>query len=288
MKPATVTAFCPGHISGYFRQVTGPTLSSTGSIGAGIVISEGVTATVRQSPATSVTIIRRCRDGAEREVIPTSPLLSSAIDRVGVTASIVTECRLPIGAGFGLSAAALLSTLTALDRLFGLGLSLQEIALYAHEAEIRHKTGLGDVAACQGGGFAVRESAGIDGRIVRRLDLTGPISAVSFGPIHTPSVLSSPAQMERVSSAFPCRSPSDMRDFFHLCRAFDKKSGLETPEVQRVLAACDQAGIPAAMTMLGNGVFACGEKATTVLSGYGEVFSFHIARSGASIVGESP
>jgi len=288
MSPATVTAFCPGHISGYFRQAGGATLSSSGSIGAGIVISEGVTATVRQSPTASVKIIRWGPGGREREVINTSPLLSSAIDRIGVTASVVTECRLPIGAGFGLSAAALLSTLMALDRLFGLGLSSREIALYAHEAEIRHKTGLGDVAACQGGGFAVREGAGIDGKIVRRFDLTHPLSAVSFGPIHTPSVLSSLGQMERVSSAFPGRSPSDIQDFFQLCRTFDEKSGLETPEVRRVLAACDKAGIPAAMTMLGNGVFACGRRSTGVLSEFGEVFTFHVASSGASILGGCP
>jgi pantoate kinase len=288
MDPATVTAFCPGHISGYFRQSGGVTISSSGSIGAGIVISEGVTATVRKSPTVSVTIIRRGPYGTEREVISGSSLIESVIERIGVTASVVTECRLPIGAGFGLSAAALLSMLTALDRLFDLGLSSRDIALYAHEAEILHKTGLGDVAACQGGGFAVRESAGIDGRIVRRLDLTDPLSAVSFGPIHTPSVLGSPEQMERVSSAFPDRSPSDIRDFFHLCRTFDEKSGLETPEVRRVLAACDRAGIPAAMTMLGNGVFACGMHATDVLSGYGEVFDFHTSLSGAFIVRENP
>lgn len=288
MKPTTVTAFCPGHISGYFRQAGGATLSSSGSIGAGIVISEGVTATVRQSPSVSVKIIRLGAGGTEREVISSSPLLSSALDRLGVSASVVTECRLPIGAGFGLSAAALLSTLTALDRLFGLNLSPREIALYAHEAEIRHKTGLGDVAACQGGGFAVRESAGIDGRIVRSLDPAVPLSAASFGPIHTPAVLSSPEQMERVSSAFPDRLPRDLRDFFRLCRAFDEQSGLETPEVRRVLAACDRAGVPAAMTMLGNGVFACGTDAKDVLSGFGEVFDFHIASSGAFVVRESP
>jgi lipopolysaccharide export LptBFGC system permease protein LptF len=35
---ASVTASCPGHLSGYFRPVTGSGYQTTGSIGAGIVI----------------------------------------------------------------------------------------------------------------------------------------------------------------------------------------------------------------------------------------------------------
>jgi pantoate kinase len=287
MNTATVTAFCPGHISGYFRRMQGDSLQVSGSIGAGIVISEGVTATVRPSKSGSVRIIRRGRDGADREVLSGSPLLSSVMERLNVTASVVTECRLPIGAGFGLSAAALLSTLTALDHLFGLGLTPREIALFAHVAEIHYKTGLGDVAACQGGGFAVRESAGIDGRIVRHFDIVDPLFAVSFGPILTPSVLSSAEQMERVSSAYPDRVPGDLHDFFPLCRSFDERSGLQTVEVRRALAACDRSGVPAAMTMLGNGVFACGSAAREVLAGCGEVYEFKVALAGARIIGET-
>jgi pantoate kinase len=49
MTPASVTAFCPGHISGYFKRVNGQTLATTGSIGAGVVIDEGVTVTVSAS-----------------------------------------------------------------------------------------------------------------------------------------------------------------------------------------------------------------------------------------------
>ena len=37
----SVTAYCPGHISGYFKRVIGKTPEPTGSIGAGIVIDPG-------------------------------------------------------------------------------------------------------------------------------------------------------------------------------------------------------------------------------------------------------
>ena len=288
MKPSAVTAFCPGHISGYFRRVTGATLSGTGSLGAGIVISEGVTATVSRSERTSIRVNHVDGRGKMSELDNRSPLVQSVMDRLGVMASVVTDCHLPVGSGFGLSAAALLATLTALNQLHGLGLSEHDIALYAHEAEVLHRTGLGDVAACQGGGWVVRTGPGIDAKINRRYDLDEPVFAISFGPIHTPSVLGSPCQMERVSSAFPRTTPKNVEDLFRLSRQFDEKSGLVTPEVQKVLQICSAHNIPASMTMLGNGVFAYGRDARQVLSQFGVVYECAMARTGARITGEQP
>jgi pantoate kinase len=284
MTPAPVTAFCPGHISGYFRRIDGKDLGSTGSIGAGIVIDEGVTVTASTSRTPSVRIERKDASVVRHGLAQESPLLLSAMDRIGVSASVVTECRLPIGAGFGLSAAALLASLTALNRLHECGMTAHEIARIAHETEVTHRTGLGDVAACQGGGRVVRTGAGIDGHIERRFDLTEPLCAVSFGPIHTPSVLGSPAQMEIVTRAFPRDAPESVTDFFRLCREFADRSGLVTPQVRQVLGECDRAGIPASMTMLGNGVFAYGARAGTVLKSFGEVYELHMAERGVRIV----
>jgi pantoate kinase len=287
MKPGTVTAFCPGHISGYFRRVNSVTSAGTGSVGAGIVISKGVTATVTKAAKTSVFVYRMDARGKIRERYHDSPPLSTVVGRLGITASVVTECSLPIGAGFGLSAAALLATLTGLNRLYCLDLAEHDIAQYAHETEVLHRTGLGDVAACQGGGRVVRKGPGVDAVIERRYDLTGPLYAVSFGPIHTPSVLGSPYQMERVSSAFPRTSPKNAEDFFRLSQQFARGSGLVTPEVRQVLELLTENRVPASMTMLGNGVFAYGEDARTLLGQFGEVYEFSMARSGARITGET-
>src|SRR5208283_1309633 len=277
MTPASVTAFCPGHISGYFRRVNGHDPATTGSIGAGIVINEGVTATVRPSPHSSVVVHVRSPEGTAREILRTSPPLSFALDRLGVTVAVETVCRLPIGAGFGLSAAALLATLSATSRLLALDLGADAIAELAHETEVIFRTGLGDVAACQGGGRVVRTGPGIHGTILRSFDLDAPVCAVSFGPIHTPDVLSSPAQMARVAAAFPGRQPKNFREF-------SAGSGLETPAVQRVLAECDLQGIPAAMTMLGDGVFAYGERACDALRPFGEVYRMGMADAGVRVV----
>ncbi|MDD5143948.1 pantoate kinase [Methanoregula sp.] len=287
MKATTVTAFCPGHISGYFKRVNGATPASTGSLGAGIVIDSGVTATVTRSNKITVHIRRKNRDGTIREQLVGSPLIESVMKKLGQTVSIITQCSLPIGAGFGLSAAALLSTLTAVNRLHNLNLSNHDIAVLAHEAEVRYQTGLGDVAACQAGGWVVRDGPGIDAPIHRRYDLTKPIYAVSFGPIHTPSVLASPQQMERVASAFPHHAPRNGEDLFSVSQHFTLKSGLATEEILEVIRLCNARKIPASMTMLGNGVFAYGESAKEILAPYGEVYECRIAKGGPRITGVS-
>jgi len=284
MTSASVTAFCPGHISGYFRRVDGSDPATTGSIGAGIVISEGVAATVKKARRPAVVVRVRSAGVMVRELSRESPPLTYALDQLGVTVSVETVCRLPIGAGFGLSAAALISTLTATDRLLDLGLGADEIAERAHETEVLFRTGLGDVAACQGGGRVVRTGPGIHGTIMRSFDLDGPVCAVSFGPIHTPDVLGSPVQMEKVKQAFPRQQPETVAGFFACCRQFSAASRLETAAVRQVLAECDRQEVPAAMTMLGNGVFAYGERACAVLRMFGEVYAMRMAAGGVRIV----
>jgi pantoate kinase len=284
MKPSAVIAFCPGHISGYFRKIPGDTIASTGSIGAGIVISEGVNSTVRPSDKTSISIRQKSFRGTSFEIASESPVLTSVMEQMDVTSSVITECRLPIGAGFGLSAAALLATLTALNRLFDRGMSPVEIAQCAHAAEVTHQTGLGDVAACQGGGWVIRSGPGIHGRIERRFDMPEPLYAISFGPISTPAVLGSPIVMEQISSAFPKTMPDTIEDFFLFSRQFSEQSGLITPDVKAITRICDAAGVPSAMTMLGNGIFAYGRKAQDLLKAFGHVYDFRVADTGVHIV----
>lgn len=288
MKQRTVTAFCPGHISGYFRRVEGETVAATGSIGAGIVISEGVTATVRPADTTSVLILQRKRGGNPVRYAAASPPLAYVLEKLGISVSVTTLCSLPVGAGFGLSAAALLATLTAVNHSHTLDLTPHAIAALAHEAEVLHRTGLGDIAACQGGGRVVRNGPGIDAVITRSFDLPGPLFAVSFGPIPTPSVLGSREQMERVACAFPHDPPEDAADFFHISRRFAEMSGLMTKEADEVIRACTGSNIPASMTMLGNGVFACGEGARQILRAYGDVYEFTVAGHGARVIEVCP
>ncbi|MEN6609229.1 MAG: GHMP kinase, partial [Methanoregulaceae archaeon] len=142
-----VRAFSPGHISGYFRRVEGRDPASTGSLGGGVVISEGVIASAEPGSNTRVVVQRQDYPGRLLSESTGSPPVEYALERLGVRARITTSCRLPIGAGFGMSAAAILSSVTAVNELLGLDLTPEEIAASAHESEVVHRTGLGDVAA---------------------------------------------------------------------------------------------------------------------------------------------
>ncbi|EJG07597.1 GHMP kinase [Methanofollis liminatans DSM 4140] len=275
----TAVAFSPGHISGYFMKVAGESPATTGSLGAGIVIEEGVVASVSTSDVTEVVVGRNDEKGTVLSETAGSPPVEYALERLGVNARVETRCSLPIGAGFGLSAAALLASITAVDALFDLGMDRREIAALAHEAEVVHSTGLGDVAACQGGGIVCRTTPGPEGEI-RRFYPEEAIWAVSFGPLPTPEVIGSQAQIERIAAAFPEGCPSDLPEFFRLSRAFAGRSGLVPPEVGAVLAACDAAGVRASMTMLGRGAFAAGDGAEEVFSRFAPPIPLHIAREG--------
>jgi pantoate kinase len=276
--PASVKAFSPGHISGYFSKVVGDVPGSTGSIGAGLVLAEGVTATVERSNETEVIVVA---DGVETIG---SPPIENVLERMGVRAFVQTESLLPIGSGFGLSAASLLATITAADELFSLSMGMAEIARSAHDIEVLHGNGLGDVAAELGGGLVCRTAPGINGVAGRLMGLEMPVAIVSLSPISTRSVLSSPDTMEKVASVYPGRCPADIDDFFALSRQFAEASGLITHRVRAILSACDDANVLASMTMLGEGVFAYGEKAAAVLSQFGIVYSTHVADAGPMIL----
>jgi len=283
MIPSQVTAFCPGHISGYFRPViTGDPVTS-GSCGGGIVINSGVTVIANSAEQISVQVMRSVQDGSEILVSDNSPVINQLLEIMHVKASVRTFCSLPLSAGYGLSAAALLATVHAVNRLYNLGLSPEECAIKAHQVEVACRTGLGDVAACQGGGWVVRKGPGIIADITRFYS-DQPIHALTLGPLKTASVLSSPEMMNRIITAFPTVEPGDLTGFFTCSRSFAQASGLISEEIWKVLIACDDNDIPASMTMLGNGIFALGDHAKDLLSRYGKVYSLQIAQTGPKIL----
>jgi len=274
MELRSVKAFAPGHISGYFKRVDGPTLSETGSLGAGIVIDRGVTVTMEKSLSTVVFIQGNEDDGW---------LVKEVLRSLGVTATVSVDAAMPIGAGFGMSAAGLLALYHAANRLFSLGLSSHEISEKSHEFEVIHETGLGDVAAASQYGIVVRDKPGIDGiKNIIKSDET--IYVVSFGPILTPEVISSREQMQKVCDAFPPVYPASLSELMKNSRSFAEKSGLLNEKIWKILEECDEADVLASMTMLGDGIFAIGKNAAKILGKYGKVYELHVAKSGPCIL----
>ena len=275
----TSLAFCPGHISGWFKKVE-DSCGFCGSVGGGIVTSEGVFSEAAKSDEISVNVCRIDRTGNIISMESGSPPIEYALSKAGVSAKITTKTILPTGAGFGLSAASLLSSIKAVSELYGLGIKDKEIGKLAYETEVRFKSGLGDVPACMGGGYICRKSPGIDGEIIRKYDMDKTISAISFGPLATDKVLKNKYTMDRISDAFKDTCPKTPEEFFKTARDFAENSGFISKRVREVLTECSLRDIPAAMTMLGEGVFAYGEKAPAILSRFGEVYLMKMSNTG--------
>jgi len=275
----TALTFCPGHISGWFRQMPDGE-GNPSSVGGGIVISEGVFAEAKKSDELSVKICYVDRSGNAVAEIYGSNVIEYAMRSLGITAEITTRSILPMSSGFGLSAASLLASLKAVSDIFDLKMSDEDIAKVANSTEIHFKTGLGDVAACMNGGYICRKTPGINGKIIRRYDMEKPISTVTFGPLRTDTVLKNPDAMKRINDAFRDECPKSPEDFFRISREFAENSGLISDKVREVLDECALRNIPASMTMLGNGVFAYGEKAPGILAKFGDVYMMKMSHNG--------
>lgn len=283
MGKRQVVAYCPGHISGYFLPVISTSPENSGSCGAGLVISEGVRVTASPSPVSSVEVFKTDRTGMPEKITDSSQVIMDLLDALQVTASITTCCHLPIGCGYGMSAAALLGATHALNILFEIGMDKRECARLAHTIEVTASSGLGDVSACQGGGFVIRVTAGPDGEIYRFSDQR-TIYAVTKSPIKTASVLRSLDRMEIIKKAYPPLIPKTLDEFMKSARIFAEGSGLISEDVRKMLSACDTNGIPASMTMLGNGVFAIGKNADKTLSSFGRVYKLTLSQGGPRIL----
>lgn len=283
MRAEKVTVFCPGHISGYFKPVITGDPSTSGSLGAGVVISQGVTVTVRKADSTDIRVFKTTLDDGERLISDDSPIISDLLQNLGIKAHVETRSSLPLSSGYGLSAASLLATILAVNEMEELGFSSAEATLKAHFMEILHRTGLGDVSACQEGGWCIRTQPGPHGEITRFF-LNTRISAITLSSIQTSSILSQPERMKQIDAAFPQHIPKKPEEIMSNSRRFAEMAGLISNDVRKVLTACDANGIPASMTMLGNGVFALGEDAPDLLKRFGTVFELYPAKSGPVIL----
>ena len=273
-------AFCPGHISGWFKPLCIDAEGLPGSVGGGIVIDRGVESTADPSDEIGVTCLYTGNDGSVLKKVEGSLPVEHALRAAGITGEIVTRSDLPPESGFGLSGAAIISSLAAASGISGIHLSKDRIFDIAYNTEVSLRTGLGDVPAIAGGGYVCRRSPGLKGEIIRRYDMEQPIFVLNFGPLPTAGVLREENAVKRIEDAYSGRCPGSPEEFFRTAGEFSERSGFITPEVRDVLSACASENIPAFMTMLGNGVAAYGKNASAVLLDFGEPEVLHMSKTG--------
>ena len=253
-------AFAPAHVTGIFR----PALSARdprarGSLGAGIVLEVGVTAEAEVDPA-GPDRIRLTSDA--RRPLPISEEVARRLFPPGIgTLRVRLAHDLPIGQGFGLSAAGATATALAVAAVGGRS---RAVAIQtAHLADLFGGGGLGGVAAIVGGGgleFRVRPGIPPWGAVEHRA-LAGPILVGVVGrPIPSPRILRGRAALGRLARAagdLPelLRRPSAAA-FFRASADFTDRAGLTSPALERVLRALRNRGADAAQAMFGRAFFA--------------------------------
>ncbi len=176
------------------------------------------------------------------------------------------KINVPIGCGFGTSAASALGIVLLLSRTLKLPLSLIQIGDIAHIAEIRARTGLGTVSGLVFLGDIVivaRPGAPSNCLVDRILLGCGDIYVVlaSRGKKETAIALSDSGLIEKASTYGKIAVDKLIKDptpenFFQISRSFARKTGLLVRDIDRLIDKLKGTVIGAAQAMIGDSIFA--------------------------------
>ena len=250
------SAFCPGHITCFFHPVRTDDVRTTGSRGAGIRISLGAHVTVEERADSRIEITM---DGGPSDAKVTRYVIGELCPDGGFDVTI--ENDLPVGQGFGMSAAGAIAAAMCLCRITDR--NLDDAYLVAHKAEVAGSGGLGDVAAiqCQGK-QPVRLVPGVIpyGKVVDTgVDLGDLALAVTGKKLNTGTVINDPVMQRRMNEIGSRMvddyhaDPSAER-LFSFSREFSSSMDLESEDVKKALDTLCVKG-PAGMCMLGHSIF---------------------------------
>lgn len=286
----TRSAFCPGHATAFFEicdQSDNPL--ERGSRGAGLNLTLGARSSVSAHECADQSIKVRI-DGIESQARTTRDAISTLIGDKSLRVEVNTALDLPVGQGFAMSAAGSLSTSFALCSL--LNLPTQKAYEAAHIAEVKNRTGLGDVAGIFAGAAEIRLEPGLPPcGIVERIEASSPVVLAVVGkPIKTKTILTDPVKRGKISdSGKKCilefAEHRTLEHMFALGMEFLEDSELFSKEVLDAMVVADQHGM-ATMAMLGNSLFGIGDtpEMAEALRPFGQVFICEIDQKGPRLL----
>ncbi len=267
-------AFSPAGISSFFeicdRTPDGKLIADPEQIGArggGFSPSKGVSTEVIVAEAeekqVQVFINAEYCPEAETTKSVVEALTAKVSEKYAVTVNHCVE--VPVGAGFGSSAAGALGTALALSKVLGLNLTYNQLGRIAHVAEVKCRTGLGTVGPLLFGGCGLTIEPGAPG--LARLDRI-PVSpdhrlvVGTFRPYPTKEMLASEEKREIINewgqkTLRRILAESSLENFMAACKEFALETGFATSRVKKLMELSENAGaIGAAQNMLGEAVHA--------------------------------
>jgi pantoate kinase len=267
-------AFSPAGISSFFeicdRTPDGKLIADPERIGArggGFSLSKGVSTEVILAEAEE----KRIQVFINGESCPEAETTKSVVEMLTAKVSgnysvtVVHRVEVPIGAGFGSSAAGALGTVLALSKVLGLNLTYNQLGRIAHVAEVKCRTGLGTVGPLLFGGCGLTIEPGAPGyALLDRIPVSPDhrIIAGTFKPYPTKEMLSSQEKREIINewgrkTLMKILAEPSLENFMGACKEFAAGTGFVTKRVQKLIELSEKAGaIGAAQNMLGEAVHA--------------------------------
>ena len=262
------TAFCPAHITGFFKahlEGNQNNLENLGSMGAGFSIKQGVTTTVKikekenQELNFKITTI-----GYQSDKTDVSQYVLNEFLKLGKFSTkffeIKHEISIPVGYGLGSSSAVALSLSFALDQALNTKLDKTMIGQIAHNAEVSCKTGLGDVLASYHGGFEIRVKPGAPGIGQVEKITTEKISVIMicFSPISTNKFIKERLSQinglggKMVNKLLVSKNYEHFQD---MSLEFAKYVDVMTPRMQKIVKELSENNIKCGIALFGETIF---------------------------------
>ena len=284
-------AFAPGHISGFFEPVYNANKAKTGSRGAGINVNLGAISDVSIKESKNQ-VFEFYLNNKKLDFPVLYLAMKNMLGKNPVNVQVKTHLDLPLGQGFGMSAAIAVSATYALAKI--INVSFADAMKASHYAEVQLKTGLGDVIACCFGGIEIRRQPGIPpwGDIEHIPGIFDLVLCVVDKKMDTKKILS---DSQRIKTVINCGRDCTRKllefptveNLFTISKFFTKKTNLASERVIEAIDAANEFGM-ASMCMLGNSIFAMGQtnKLCKKLKSFGKVFVCSIDKQGARIVND--
>lgn len=257
-----ISVFVPSHITGFFNIENNVDYLKNGSCGAGFLLNKGVITSIKESSNGETSIKINGKKDLRNQTIILEVLKLLNID---YPLNISQEIQVPIGAGFGTSAASALGVAISLSEFFDLNHDFIESGKIAHLAEINLGSGLGDVIAELGRGIVIRTKPGAPGiGKIENFDKESVfIGCKAFGKIETSSVIKD-ADYKKVINGIGSSLNSELLknlsilNFLKKSYNFALKTNLMNNEVRNAvnILNSDENILGSSMAMLGNTVFA--------------------------------
>jgi pantoate kinase len=274
MPKRMVTAFSPAGISSFFeicdRTADGAAITDLARVGArggGFGIQKGVLTEVTVSEAKANSISVSINGAPAPEAETTRTVAEMLLHRSSKFYKVIINHKVdvPIGAGFGSSAAGALTAALALAKALALPLTYNQIGRLAHAAEVQCRTGLGTVGPLMLGGCILTVEPGAPGiSVIDRIPLSDDYVVVAgvFGGISTRQVLASEEKRREVNrwgrkTLEAILDEPSVENFLACCLRFAENAGFMTPRVRQLVKLAEKAGaVGVAQNMVGEAVHA--------------------------------